>query len=209
MKMNKHVMMSRWQLLIIGILVIPFMFVSCSDDDPKKEDTPELITMATLTFTPEGGGSAVVVRAIDPDGEGVQDIAPEGPINLDINTAYTLTVTLTNELADETDPARNITQEVLDEADEHMFFYAWTNNVFSNPAGNGNYDNRADAVNYNDEDVDGLPLGLSTVWTTTDVAAAGTFRVVLKHQPGVKSATSAVTDGETDLDITFTINVVD
>lgn len=182
------------------------LFTSCNDD-PEPENVPELITKATLTFTPVDGGTTVTVNATDPDGEGVQDIVVDGPINLVKNKSYTLTVGLFNELANPSDPEYNITEEVEEEGDEHMFFYSWTNNVFSNPAGNGNIDSRADAVNYNDRDKNGLPLGLSTSWTTLEATASGDFRIVLKHQPDLKSATSTATDGETDLDLTFNISV--
>ena len=89
----------------------------------------------------------------------------------------------------------------------HLFFFGWTNNVFSDPSGNGNIDARFDNVNYEDEDVNGLPIGLTTSWTTTDVASTGTFQIVLKHQPDLKSEESSSSIGETDLDIPFTINV--
>jgi hypothetical protein len=183
-----------------------FFLSGCDDDDPAKEDVPELITKATLTFTPVGGGSAVVVTATDPDGEGVQDIKVDGPINLEAAKSYSLSIALINGLADPSDPQYNITDEVEEEGDEHMFFFSWTNNVFSSPAGNGNIDNRADEVNYEDEDGNGLPLGLTTSWTTASTSS-GNFRIILKHQPEIKSATSDSNTGETDLDITFTVNV--
>lgn len=179
----------------------------CDDDDPKKENTPELITEATLTFTPTGGGATVTVTATDPDGEGVQDLTVDGPINLVVNKTYTLSVELINGLADPSEEEYDITAEVEEEGDEHMFFFAWTNDVFSDPAGNGNVDNRTDDVNYNDEDDNGLPLGLSTSWTTVASAASGTFRIMLKHQPDLKSASSTSATGESDMDLTFTINV--
>ncbi len=190
-------------LFAVGVL----MLAGCEDDDPKKEDTPELITKATLTFTPNGGGSAVVVSATDPDGEGVQDIRVDGPINLAANTTYTLSIALINELADPSDEEYNITEEVEEEGDEHMFFFGWSNSAFSNPAGNGNIDARVDAVNYLDEDEGGLPIGLSTSWTTGTAVSRATFRVILKHQPDLKTATSGSQVGETDLDIEFTLNV--
>jgi hypothetical protein len=146
------------------------------------------------------------VTATDPDGDGVKDIEVDGPINLAANTDYTLSITLINGLAGASDPAYNITEEVEEEGDEHMFFFSWTNNAFSDPAGNGNMDSRADAVNYLDEDENSLPLGLETGWTT-GAASSGEFRVVLKHQPELKSATSTSSAGETDLDISFTLNV--
>lgn len=195
--------------LLVGLMAVSSLgfLSSCNEDDePTKEDTPELITKATLTFTPAGGGAAITATATDPDGEGVQDIAIDGPINLAADRSYILTIALINELADPNGAEYNITEEVKMEGDEHMFFYAWTNNVFADPAGNGNIDNRADDVNYNDEDVNSRPIGLSTSWTTAG-ASTGKFRVVLKHQPQLKTPTSTSTTGETDLDIEFDINV--
>lgn len=189
-------------VLMAGVISL----TSCSEDDPMKEDVPELITKATLTFTPVGGGTPITVSATDPDGEGVQDIQVDGAINLAANTTYALTLGLINELAETSSPEYNIADEVEEEGDEHMFFYSWTGDVFSDPAGNGNIDNRADAVNYEDEDDNGFPLGLTTTWTTA-ANGSGTFRVVLKHQPDLKSATSDVNTGETDLDIEFEVNV--
>jgi hypothetical protein len=207
MKHNSISIFKGARLVFVAMTVVALaLFTSCNDD-PEPENVPELITKATLIFTPVGGGTTVTVNATDPDGEGVQDIVVDGPINLVKNKSYTLTVELINQLANPSDPEYNITEEVEEEGDEHMFFYSWTNNVFSNPAGNGNIDNRADSVNYNDRDENGLPLGLSTSWTTLDATASGTFRIVLKHQPDLKSATSTATDGETDLDLTFTVSV--
>jgi len=196
--------------LLLALMTVSSLAIvtGCDDDDdPIKEDTPELITKATLTFAPSGGGSVVVATATDPDGEGVQDISVDGPISLEINKSYTLSIALINELADPSDAEYNITDEVEEEGDEHMLFFAWTNNVFADPSGNGNIDNRADDVNYNDEDANGLPLGLSTSWSTSAAAASGTFNVVLKHQPDLKSMTSTSSTGESDLDIEFDIVV--
>jgi len=202
-------------LTLTFLLCSLIVFQGCKEDDPEKEDVPELITKATLTFTPNGGGTAVVVTATDPDGEGVQDIKVDGPINLAANKTYVLTLNLINGLAATTAPEYNVTSEVEEEGDEHMFYFGWTNDTFSNPAGNGNIDARADAVNYlgagNSKDANGRPLGITTTWTTATLTGttprAGTFRVLLKHQPDLKTDTSDSSTGETDLDLTFTINV--
>lgn len=197
-------------IYFVSILALVITLSGCGED-PEKEDTPELITKATLTFTPSGGGNTVTVTATDPDGEGVRNIAVDGPINLATNKTYTLSIELINGLASPNSAEYNITQEVAEEGDEHLFFFSWTNNVFSNPAGNGNIDNRADAVNYtggsNAVDMNNLPLGLTTTWTTTANATSGSFRILLKHQPETKSSTSDSNVGETDLDISFTLNV--
>lgn len=178
----------------------------CDNDDPEPENIPEAITKVELTFSSVGVAN-VVVTATDPDGEGPQSFTLSGPIALARNTTYTMSIGLLNELAAPTDPEYNIGLEVSEEADEHMFFFAWNNAPFSNPTGNGNIPNRAGAVNYLDEDDNNLPLGLLTSWTTVNAAASGTFRVVLKHQPDIKSATSTSNDGESDLDVTFNLTV--
>jgi len=194
-----------------NLLLIPafaLLVFGCKENDPQKEDVPELITKVTLTFVPPSG-SPVIVTATDPDGEGIQSIKQDGAINLAKSTEYTMTIQLINGLADPSSEDYNVSNEVQTESDEHMFFFSWTNDAFSAPTGDGNIDNRNDAIDYSlSMDANGLPLGLTTKWKSADVAKDGAkFRVLLKHQPGLKSSTSKSTDGETDLDITFDLKV--
>ena len=190
-------------------IAVPLLFLllafGCEVEDPGRENVPELITQVRLTFTPSVG-NPVVVTATDPDGEGVQDVQVDSPIALDGMKSYLLSVTLTNGLAQVSDPEYDVTEEVEEESHEHIFFFSWTNDVFSDPLGNGNIDSRSDPINYEDKDINGLPLGLQTLWTTGG-ATSGDFRIVLKHQPDLKSETSESSIGETDLDITFPIVV--
>ena len=179
------------------------MNVANDADAPACENEEEIITDVVLTFTPMDGGDVVTARAQDPDGEGVLPLQILDDINLVESTEYRLTVELTNSIEGE-----DITQEIREEDDEHMFFFAFTEGIFSDPEGDGNADNRDDAINYVDFDGNGLPVGLSTEWTMADVLQSGTFRVVLKHQPGVKTATSTIADGGTDIDLTWNINSV-
>ncbi|NJN43195.1 MAG: GTP cyclohydrolase, partial [Flammeovirgaceae bacterium] len=132
MKMRIFELKLRRMMMVVMAFSL-LTVVSCDDDDPEKEDVPELITKATLVFTPNGGGTAITASATDPDGDGVQDIAVDGPINLTAGTTYTLTLSLINELADPTDEEYDISEEVEEEGDEHMFFFGWTNDVFSDP----------------------------------------------------------------------------
>ncbi len=190
--------------IVIALTVLLLSF-GCEVEDPVREDVPELITKVTLTFSPEVG-EPVIVTATDPDGEGVQDVQVDGAIKLEATKHYSLSLTLANGLVKPSDPEYDVTEEVKAEGDEHIFFFSWTNDIFSDPSGNGNIDSRANDVNYQDEDINGLPLGLETIWTAGAVSS-GEFRVVLKHQPDLKSATSESGIGETDLDLTFTVNV--
>ena len=199
MTIKKHFFIYLFILLVTVIS-------GCGDNDPKKEDVPEMITKVTLTFT--GGGGQVTVTATDPDGDGVQNIKTDGAITLTKNTNYILTLQLINGLADPGDGAYDVTKEVQSESDEHQFFYSWTGSAFVSPAGDGNIDNRTDPVNYQDKDINNFPVGLTTNWETNTIATKGAkFRVLLKHQPGLKSTTSSSADGETDLDITFDLEI--
>lgn len=184
----------------------------CENDDPIPENIPELITKVTLKFTPSGGGAAVSVTATDPDGEGVKDLIVDGPINLSKGVQYTLFLELINGLYNPVDDGYNITTEVEEEGDEHQFFFSFSDGVFSSPIGSGNIKDNAGSsvgsINYLDKDDNGLPIGIETSWTTANVTSTNkSFRVLLKHQPDVKSSTSTSLDGESDLNITFVLNV--
>jgi hypothetical protein len=163
----------------------------------------EVINEIVLTFTPTAGGDAVTATWFDADGEGVGS-PTIGDINLAANTEYEMAITLANTLGMD---AEDITAEIMEEDDEHMFFFGFTEGFFSDPTGDGNIDGRQDPVNYNDQDDNGNPVGLLTKWTTGDVATAGEFRLVLKHQPDLKTDVSDATIGGTDIDIAMEINI--
>jgi hypothetical protein len=191
-------------LHVFTALFLGFTFLSCEVDDPQKEEVPELITKVILSFEQISGGEPIVATATDPDGEGVADVQIDHPIMLEPLTTYNLRITLVNNLVDATQPEYDVSQEVREEADEHMFFFGWNENLFSEPSGIGNIENAGGAVHYLDEDINGLPLGLETRWTTS-ASLTGELRIILKHQPDLKSDQSDVRMGETDLDIIFPI----
>lgn len=171
-------------------------------DAPGCENEEEVIDKITLTFTPVGGGTTIVAVAADPDGPGPQDLVVED-ISLAQDKTYEMAITLENTIEGE-----DITEEIREEDEDHLFLFGWTGDIFTDPVGDGNIDNRVDAVNYNDQDSNGLPVGLSTNFTVTSESATGTLRIVLKHQPEIKSATSGFEDGGTDVDITWNISTV-
>ncbi|WP_421896926.1 hypothetical protein [Marinoscillum sp.] len=193
---------NNW-FIACAFLIPVILTTGCSDKDvPDAENEEEIITKVQLIFSP-AEGAPVVVTALDPDGDGPEDIAPSGPVVLAKGTEYELFIKLENTISNE-----DITEEVEAEGDEHLFFFGFSEGIFNSPAGNGNLDSRADVVNYLDKDVNNLPVGLITAWITGE-AGSGTFRVMLKHQPGIKSTTSESTDGESDVDITWTLNIQD
>lgn len=190
-------------LLAVGVLFV----TGCGDDEePEPENEVEVITDVKLVFTNTADASDVVeASAKDPDGEGVQELDILGPITLGADKTYTLTYEIFNNL--ET-PGEDIGKEIEEEDDEHQLFFSFTEGAFTDPAGNGNIDTAADDINYNDFDDNNNPVGLSTTWTTSTTALTdGRFRVVLKHQPDVKTSTSGFNDGDTDFDLEFVLNI--
>jgi hypothetical protein len=197
-------------LQLLAILFSVITIIGCSNEDdiaPEEENEVEVFTDVTLIFTNTADNSDVVrASAQDPDGTGIQELQILDAITLAADTEYTLTYEILNAL-DPTD-VENIGDEILEEDNEHQFFFSFTENVFANPTGNGNIDTAADPINYNDADENGNPVGLSSAWTTSSTASSGaSFTVRLQHQPDVKTATSGSNDGDTDFALTFDLNI--
>lgn len=202
---------NRFRILpLLAILFAGITAVSCGDDDdaPAEEDEVEVITNVGLIFTNTSDPSDVVIAsAVDPDGEGILELEVLNPINLAADTEYMLTFTILNAL--DPNDAEDIGEEILEEDDEHQIFYSFTAGTFESPMGNGNIDSSADPVNYNDMDDNGNPVGLSTTWITSATAVSGTFTTRLQHQPGEKSDTTGASDGDTDFDLEYVINIME
>ncbi|MCH2235423.1 MAG: GTP cyclohydrolase [Crocinitomicaceae bacterium] len=195
-------------LALIAALGGVLFVTSCKKDEvaPEEENVVEIFTDVKLVFTNTADASdKVEARAQDPDGTGVEELTILDDITLDTSKTYTLTYEIFNNL---NTPGENIGAEILEEDNEHQFFFTFSNNAFANPVGNGNIDNAADPINYNDTDENNHPVGLSTQWTTPSTQlTGGTFTVRLQHQPDVKTGTSGSSDGDTDFDLTFVLNI--
>jgi len=169
------------------------IFSACDDDDPIIVDPPELITTLTYTLTPAGGGSTVVLSFQDLDGDGgASPVVSNG--TLTANTTYNGSLSLLNESVT---PTEVITDEIEEEADEHQFFFQ------SNISGL--------SVGYDDEDENGLPVGLENT-LSTGASGSGNMTVTLRHEPdkdaaGVSGGDIDNAGGETDIEVTFAIDV--
>ena len=197
-------------LQLLAILFSVITIIGCSTEDdvaPEEENEVEVFTDVTLIFTNTADNSDVVrASAQDPDGTGIQELQILDAITLAADTEYTLTYEILNAL----DPAdvENIGDEILEEDNEHQFFFSFTENIFADPTGNGNIDATADPINYNDADENGNPVGLSSAWTTGGTASSeASFTVRLQHQPDVKTDTSGSNDGDTDFELTFALTI--
>tara|TARA_B110000091_G_C13699194_1_gene425510 strand:+ start:231 stop:821 length:591 start_codon:yes stop_codon:yes gene_type:complete len=184
---------------ILAVIALTLGMVGCSKDEDVPEPsvtggtttTPpndeELITSAIISFVDTAGIQPSVQYAFrDPDGDGGNTPTQHDTIRLVANTYYNATIQLLNESVT---PAEDITLEVQQEDDEHLFCYAPsnTNVVIDRTDSDGAYE-----------------VGIATFWSTGAVAT-GTTTVTLKHQPDVKDGTCA--PGDTDVEITFVTEV--
>lgn len=175
-------------LFSIGLLTL----ISCSKDDHENEE--ELITTVIYTLTPASGNNVVMTfRDTDGDGGKAPVITTTG--NLKVNESYTGTIAVLNESVS---PADNISQEILDEALEHQFFFEVTGSLAGKLS-----------ITYDDKDSKNNPLGLKTKAIATQ-AGTGKLKVTLRHEPnktasGVSSGNIANAGGETDVEVTFDV----
>lgn len=178
--------------------------------NPVEDNEEELINRVELSFTSSAGDTFSAVWD-DPLGDG--NPTTDG-VELVSGESYAVSVAFLNTLSD---PPEDITEEILEEADEHQVFI--TGAAIVGPA---SQDSGAALVEhaYADADSDGLPLGLENTW---DVIAEGDgdFTVTLRHLPVEDDQVSKLPDlaetvaqdgfggipGDTDVQVSFSLAV--
>lgn len=204
------------------LIVAPLLLaLACGDEDTVVDDAgEEVITTLTLTFVPAGGGTPLVATFRDPDGEGGDPPTQLDDIVLAASTTYQLTIVALNETVPPSDPDYRIIDEIAEEAEEHQFFFTGpaveSDTTAANPGALA-------VVAYDDVESDyadaatdpDLPVGIQSTVDTADTAGGPItqgFVVTLQHQPPrsgvpVKTATSGISDGDTDIEVAFDITV--
>jgi hypothetical protein len=176
----------RIPFILFGVLI---GIQACKKDDklvpvPPVGNASELITKVTLTFTdPLGVNPTVVATFSDPDGPGGNAPVQFDDITLLAGATYHCAITLFDESKN---PIEDITPEVLEEADEHLFCFdvSGANVTITRTDSDGTYE-----------------VGLASSWVCGSVSS-GSVKVTLKHQTnGSKDGTC--TPGETDIEVTF------
>lgn len=176
--------------IIIFLTVATVTLGACKKDEndpenPTPTNNEELITTVMLHFHEKGNMDNHVMASFkDSDGAGGND-ATIDTIKLDTNTTYMVSVELLDESGSE---VVNITTEVKEEDDEHIFCY----------------ESSTSEIDIIITDSDGThPLGVETEWSTGNTASSA-IKVLLKHQPdGQKDGTCS--PGETDVEVTFPV----
>lgn len=168
--------------IILGISALLFIVIGCKKDDEVVKDESENITTVKLVFN--NGGSSKTYSWKDLDGDGGNSPIID-TIKLSKNTVDSFSVKVLDESKN---PIVDITPEILEEKNDHQFFYTVSSALLN--------------TRYLDKDDNGIPVGLQ-VESSVGNASVGTLQVVLKHQPNVKNGTVAA--GETDIDILFPV----
>ena len=171
--------------------LLSIAMIGCSDDDaaPLPINEEEVITTVILTLTPESGDQ-VVLTTLDLDGDGPDEPVTTVSGSFSENTVYTGAARFLNET--ET-PAEEITDEVLEEADEHQVFYTTTEGLNI-------------TTTYLDFDSNGNPLGVS-INLETGEASSGSLTVTLRHEPVKPNDGLDSAGGETDIATSFDVSI--
>lgn len=185
--------MTKNFLTLTAFLFFSMVFIACEKDDPIIPNEEELITTVNYTLSPANGGNDIVLSFVDLDGDGGSDPIITGG-TLAANQLYTGRLDLLNEAES---PAESITEEIVEEDEDHQFFFESTINGMS--------------ISYTDQDANGNPVGLNTS-IMTGGAATGSIKVILKHEPnknadGVSDGDDTNAGGETDIQVIFPIDV--
>lgn len=176
---------------LIALVIAIFTFSACKEEGPKPSDPPsnegELITTLKIILTDSADNSVKTFVFKDTDGDGGNNPTQFDTIVINQLRTYSANLILLDESKSEID---TISNEILVEADEHLFVFSPSNSNLN--------------ISILDKDSKGLPLGLFSKWKTIAISN-GKVTIALKHQPGVKDGSSI--PGETDIELAFPFRI--
>lgn len=183
------------------------LFISCDKDDtPEAENEMEVFTKAVIKVTNLSDDSSDTYEfeveehdhdhdhgfiAMNQEGE---DHGDHTEIELESSSEYKFEITFLNE----SDPNNviDMTEDVIEEKDEHHVFYELIGDGIS-----------YDTTSGDTLDSDGNALNLVTKWTTTNATVVD-VEAYLIHQPTSKTGTTRDDfGGTTDVEIEFEAHV--
>lgn len=201
---------------IAMLAMLATAFTSCKKDK-KDEPAPaapappanegELITTMKVILRDSTAHSTAIYEFKDLDGPGGNAAAFGGSnqsdsvITILSSHIYKASILLLDETKN---PVDTISNEVLAEGADHMFFFnsiAPTGNPYTTYLNGSMTD-----IKYLDLDANNRGIGLTTLWTAPSMMMSKSpLKIELKHQPGVKDGTYA--PGETDIQVDFKLIV--
>ncbi len=188
--------MSKISKLIVLAVLGVFTFIQCKKDEPANPVIPneqEVITTLKFKLTPNSSGKPIILSFKDLDGDGGNKPTISNA-TLATHTTYNGVFELLNE---QKSPVDNVTEEIKEEAEEHQFFFQT--------------DIEGLAIDYADKDEEDYPIGLKTTLKTKG-EGSGNLTVILRHKPNkkaknVSNGTITNAGGETDIEVTFKVEV--
>jgi hypothetical protein len=173
--------------LAVMLLIITLGLSNCKKKtNPPNPNEEELITTLQITFQDSAGVHPdVIARYRDIDGDGGAAPSIWDSIRLKSNTTYFASILLLDESAS---PADTISNEVLDEANDHLFCFT-VSSINCN-------------ITRTDTDGNGLEIGLQSKWET-GASGTGNVQIQLRHQPDSKTGSCNV--GSSDIDLLFVL----
>lgn len=180
--------------IIVKSIYKPFLFLlilaitSCEKDTPEVVEEQEVITTVTIEFTAADNPTQTFRWQMDQ--------ANTQTITLKANTPYEVSIAF----LDESDPGdvEDITEEVVEEADEHQVFYEFSDVTVAYTSGD------LDTLDSNNN-----PVFIHSIWTASSTGT-GIARAYLIHEPTTKTSTTRNGfGGETDVAIDIPIAIVD
>lgn len=176
----------RLHILVLAALLV----AGCSKNssNPAEDTDHAAITTILLQFK-QAGVTKFEFGFDDPDGDGGNSPIRFDNIVLPRGQVYQVDVVLQNKVSG---TVKDMTAVIRDAGRFHEFFFL--------PSGVA-----VDVVK-NDRDMLGFPLGLQSTWTTPAVAGSGKMKVTLQHLL-VKKAVNQPTDGHSDINVDFNIQI--
>lgn len=174
------------------LITFSILLNACSSDDdiPMLINEEEVITTVIATFT--NVNQTITLTSFDEDGDG--PLQPEITVsgNFLAGETYTGNLRFVNQSIV---PNEEITEEILEEGDEHQIFY---------------HQNGLGTFTYSDQDVNGNPIGLSFSFTANPTPVSGNLTISLIHEPdktaeGVADGNPQNAGGSTDAEVVFPI----
>jgi hypothetical protein len=181
--------------IAIFFLAVTIAFTACKKKPAPVPEEQELITTMKLLVSDTSGYSQTFIYRVENGfGTTTSGTVQIDTVKLEVGKTYTVTAELYNEKAS---PAENITEQVLDEQNAHLFVYQ------SEPvtgAGSITFSNGS-------KDHNSLPFNQVITFTAGN-AGSGKLQVNLLHEPTDKNgATPAASGGETDAEAVYPVKI--
>ena len=180
-------------LALLGSLSL----TACGSAEPEEgAGEEELITQVTVVLTPTGGGSPLTITATASDGRVIDTYSPAS-VSLQPGATYDGRIELRDTINDE-----DITAEVRDEAEEHLFRYAFQPGT----AGTVTITDRESDYTTDNENGGDFAVGLRfQAQVAPGASGTGTMTAVLYHFDDAPKTGSTATSDEIDVDIAFPV----